>query len=184
MTTITGMALDYDKMLADKWTLYFTEGVYEGDRVLKSIAPAIMRLKMSDYAEQDLEMFDVFIEPLSSEYTLAKRTAGTEIPDNCTEQGIHLGGFLVDGCQLRFTYPISDEVEYIRPYEDDAFDDGFIDIDEIVPVDEDNYTSFNFDFDLNFQTGAMLPKPGDPENGAFAVKAFDTSFDNLTNIPQ
>ena len=31
MITLTGVTLDYDKMLADKWSLYFTSGVYEAE---------------------------------------------------------------------------------------------------------------------------------------------------------
>ena len=135
-------------------------------------------MKQRDYTDKNLEMFDVFLKPLYGEYTIIQRPAGAEIPDNCAEQGVHLGGFLVDGCKLRFTYPITNTVEYIRPFLDEAFDDGFIDTDEIVVVDADNYTSFSLDFNLDFQTGEPIPEPGLP-GGGFDSTEFDSSFNNI-----
>ena len=49
MTTITGMTLDFDKMLEDKWAIYFNSGVYQNINQLITTEPVIMRLNMEDY---------------------------------------------------------------------------------------------------------------------------------------
>ncbi len=155
MIEVQGVGLDFELMLADSWALYFTSGVYQGNGVIKTISPAIIRLKKSDYADYNLEVFDVFYNPFTSDYAVTQREAGTLVPNIC-DDGIHLGGFIVNDCILTFTYPLSENVTYTRPFEDPAFNEGYEN--RSLITENGTAASFNIDFSDEFITIDPTPE--------------------------
>ena len=178
-TTIKGVELDYDKLTPNDWTLYLTGGEFEGDGVSKQVPPAIIRLNKDDYIDNQLDIFNLFYDPYKNKYTLTIQD-GEDLPDNyCSSIGYHLGGFLVNDCELRFMYPVSDGIEYIRGFEDESFDQGFIDNSTPIDTTLEPCQPFNFDFSLDFKTSDCLDYEPTDGVGEFAFSAFSSAFANI-----
>lgn len=138
MITITGVELDFEKMLEDEegYTIYFTSGVYETNAAIRTIEPAIIRLNINDYTDFNLEAFDIYYKPQTLTYSIIQQEAESTT-NICPTYGIQLGGFVVNGCNLSFTYPKSIDVRYVRAYEDVSFDEGYENESEIIDITVD-----------------------------------------------
>ena len=136
-----------------------------------------IKLHKDDYTDHQLEVFDLYYDPEKDKYETIQRTEDFDDANYCPDFGYHLGGYLIEGCKLRFIYPTSDTVEYIRPYSDE-FSDGYVD-DTIVVDKTGEIIAFSADFNLDFKTLAELVNP---IGGDFAELAFSTAFNNDNNI--
>ena len=174
MEKIIGMVLDYENMQADKWVLKLTSGTYEGDGVIRTVEPATIKLNKSDYTDLQLEVFDLYYNPFNNQYNTVQRTDEFDNANYCPDYGYHLGGYMINGCNLRFMYPISDDVEYVRPFTDE-FSDGYVDDSVIVDTNVTRPSAFSFDFNLDFQTTGtdIVPTSGLKE---YEYSAFSSAF--------
>ena len=178
MITITGIALDFEKMDQSQWILYFTSGLYEAPGVMKNVEPAVINLTKEDYSENNLDVFNVYYEPTRGVYNIILSDPEVEDPNFCPDYGVHLGGYMIADCNLKFMYPESKDVCYVRPYSD-AFNDGYIDESSSCVISEDELIcrSFNLDFSFDYLVDNCPTEPVIP-----GVKEFSNTEFSLTEI--
>jgi len=173
MEQIIGMVLDFENMTKDKWILKLTEGTYKSAGVIRTVEPVIIKLNKDDYTNYQLEIFDLYYDPYKNKYNTIQRPETFDDSNYCPDFGYHLGGYMINGCVLRFLYPVSTTVEYVRPFSDE-FSDGFVDDSIVVNSNVWRPAPFNSDFNLDFQTITVEedPKPGNE----FEITSFSSAF--------
>lgn len=144
--TITGVQLDFDKILNDEWVIYITQGNYLSFNQLRVVSPGIINLKDSYHNFQELIKYDVFYNPSNNQYNISESKDET---NNFCNSAVHLGSFVIQGCRVKWMYPENDCITYQRGFQPD-FSAGFRT--KISKDCEVGCQSFNIDFSTEFNT--------------------------------
>ena len=175
MEELIDMRLDYDKMSNDQWVLYFTGGKFQGHDFIRYIEPSVMHLNKNNYLNNNLDIFDIFYDPFKNNYNIELRTSEFDLHTEWYyDLGYHLGGFLINGDNLKFLYPAEKDVDYVNAFTND-FDEGFIEDSLIVDITDQTPSEFNYEFSFDFLVEGIdyTPRSGYKE---IDDKAFDNSF--------
>jgi len=144
---IKGLGLNYEAMDQDQWTLYFNPGTWLYNNQLRTLEPAVMRLDPSNYTE--LMIYNVYYSGLKNLYYIVP--AGSE--ESCTND-LHLGGFMIKGCDLTYIYPDNFNCEidgktYIKTFNSAFNRESFLP-EGTTEECGDTCQSFNNDFSSDF----------------------------------
>ena len=143
--------LDFEKIVKSKNKLYFTGGTYEGPGYIRTLEPAVFVVGQ-EYWDQQLESFDIYYDEYTNAYSITKK--GT--PDNhLCSRGRFMGGFLVNGCDIKFTIPLGECLRYVRAFSEE-FDEGYDLISELRDVCNNWCGSFTFEFSDEFVTSCAI----------------------------
>ncbi len=117
--------LDETKLSPSQWILYFTTGRYQEPGNIREVQESMMRLKRSEYEEG--EAYDIWYSSWNDHYSITSKT----LEDQECVDGQHLGGFIVQGCDLKFllpeiSCPEGDNI-YVRSFEDEQFGPSYED---------------------------------------------------------
>ena len=141
--------LDFAKTLTDYWTLHFTDGVYFTNGSVKEIQPFMVELQPKDFKSMNNEIFNLYYNILTGLVYYKNKTEDA----SCTNDK-YIGGFIVDGCDLKFLFPKDQCLRYIREF-DDEFTDEFIKR-ELYDICKYACTKFNISYGDDFAKGCEI----------------------------
>ena len=180
MTVITGIEIDTEKSSAtqEDWSLYFTGGEFLGINVKRTVNPAILHLKKSDYKEcKGINpcLYYLYYNPKTNQYTLWNQSDDLDV---CNDLGYMIGGFMVKDCKLTFVYAKdSDNCQYKRVF-DQSYDLSY-EHTEVYCSDCPDQSIFCSDmFTDAFQTDCIIQETSD-SNGcsSFRKYSFDSGYE-------
>lgn len=154
MTRIEGHELDIERSSDGtndvQWRLVFTQGLFQGPGVQRSVEPVQFLLKRSDYNNKIPVSYYIYYDPVINKYQFVEN----DVKERCEDYGYNLGGFIVADCKLTFIYPkCTDDVTYIRPWTEEfteAYEKRNISCEEQADMcGQFRDTNFNNDFEID-----------------------------------
>jgi len=188
MTKIQGMELDLEKSSdgtsGDMWKLVFTQGLFEGPGVSKTTEPVQFIIKKKDYNHPLPVGYYIYYNPYYNKFQIT-----TDNPEECTDPGYNIGGFLVSNCRMIFLNPkCTDDTSYIRPFAEE-FDQNFEkrkiscdEMDDFCGAFRDGGEDGDPDGIPGFSSGFEIDCPIIEDNNSFYYAEFDPDeFETLPN---
>ena len=179
MTTIKGIELDLARSSNNdfNWELVFTPGSFLSVNTSIQTQAAMIRLNKKDYidcAGINVCLYNIFYNPIYNKYSIINQG---DIIDVCDSNGYLIGGFQIKNCQMSFVAPNScNGVIYERNFTPE-YNKAFA-ITELS-CDDDCKGDFNNEaFNEAYDTSCVVVEC---EGGAFKIRDFDNSYDDLPN---
>ena len=141
--------LDFARTFTDYWTLHFTDGIYFKHGTVKEIQPFMVELQPNDFKNQNNEIFNLYYNELSGGVYYKNKAE----PPECSNDK-YIGGFMVNGCDLKYLFPKDQCLRYIREF-DEEFSDKFVK-EELYNICKYACTRFNISYNDDFARGCEI----------------------------